>query len=249
MIINQTQQVTKAGLQPGRKYKAIVTDNADPKGACRIRFTIKGVFEFEKGPWAIAGEGGGDGTTGNTGRVNIPKVGSKILIEFQNGSPYHPIYYSSPQDISTLLAAASINYPNRIVERYSNGLEIIYDTKTNEVLISNPGDVGIKITGNTTLSILDGNLDVSVSKGSASIFCKKDVSARIEGELTATVTGNISVESKEGSATVKAKKLYLDGGSGECVGVITGKSICQVTGAPHIDPSVDVFASTGGSQV
>jgi phage baseplate assembly protein gpV len=246
MILNQTQQVTKAGLQPGKKYKAVVTNNADPEKSCRVKFKIEGFFEFKNSPWAISHDNDADGSTTTSGKIRIPKVGSKIMVEFQGGSPYHPIYYPAVHDKSNKVQDADKNYPDRMVERFSNGLLIVYDTKTNEIFIENPGDASVKIKGSVNVTVLEGNLAVSVNKGNSSLYVKGDCKATVEGEMNATVTKDVIVKA-EGMASIKAKTIYLDGGSGDCVGVITGKSVCQVTGAPHIDPSTNVYASTGGS--
>jgi hypothetical protein len=84
----------KDNAQPASDYRgkwiqAIVTGNTDSLNAGRIQISVPGVVEDN--PWAIAdsvdgGGGGGDCTQ------DIPAIGSKVYVKFQDGKINFPVY-------------------------------------------------------------------------------------------------------------------------------------------------------------
>jgi len=74
------------------KYRAVVLDNADPNGMGRVRVKCPRVYGEGVSPWALpctpyAFSGGG--------LCIIPKVGSGVWVEFEEGKPALPIWVGS----------------------------------------------------------------------------------------------------------------------------------------------------------
>lgn len=177
------------GLTKEHLYEAIVVNNDDSKTEapynCRIQARVPILFdgiEDDLLPWAIPIFDHYDGASDKSGVAYLPKVGSKVLLKFQDGSDDNPIWMGYPVDKKTQMKEMQHNYPNRvIVMRLQNKAITLYDTKTNELFIRNPGDMKVYIDGNTELTVT-GNVK-EVIKGNKEVF--------IEGDYTESITGNV----------------------------------------------------------
>lgn len=96
------------------KYKAIVTDIADPQERGRIKVSCPRVMGNGQSDWCevcspVAYEGGGD--------FFLPKVGDTVWIEFEEGNPSRPIWVGGWWSIAN---TPNKNYANaeklRIIE-------------------------------------------------------------------------------------------------------------------------------------
>jgi hypothetical protein len=251
-LINSTRDILRVGLREGVRYRAIVTDNKDPKQLGRIKFKIPKFFELElkDSPWAICANAGIDGGTKESGSLDIPRIDSFVEIMFMHGSPYHPKYFSTTLFKPNQLKQAQVNYPDRKIIRLSNKAFLVVDLHNNLIQVYNPGDVSIEINGScginvqgtttlssvgdTTISVSKGNLNATVLKGDANVVTEK-------GDIIASSANDVSV--------IASHNIYLTGGSGDgdLAGVVTGACTCAFTGGPHPDYSNNVFATTGGS--
>lgn len=189
------------GLSATQLYPAVVVGNTDPEKLGRIQARVEQIFDgIPDGeiPWAIPTFGHVDGATSNSGILSIPKIGSKVLLQFQGGSPFHPMYGGYTVDRTSKLEEGDLNYPNRAVIRFKSGLIIVIDTQTNEVFFRNPGDLH---------ALLEGNLDVTVMGNST---------VRIEGNSERVVNGS-SVERVKGSVTdiASGSRTELTAGSAQ----------------------------------
>ena len=170
-------QFKGSGLQADKKYEAVVVRNNDGTKNQRVQARIPGMLDEIPDrllPWAIPGHLshlGGASSTG--GEVNVPDVGSKVWLEFQDGSIDFPIYYSYGADDSTRLREGDVNYPMRHVSKLSNGCLVVIDKSTDEVFIYNPGTTHIHVVG-------DVNMEV-----------RGNVVERIRGDYTRHVDGRI----------------------------------------------------------
>lgn len=163
----------KPGLSPLQLYEAKVVDNNDPERRGRIKARVRTLFDSIDDsdlPWAIPTFEHSDGASLESGILLIPKIGSKVLLYFQGGSPFHPIYRGYTIDDNTILEEGNHNYPNRALIRFKNSLLVVIDTQTNEIFIRNPGDAHILIDGNVETTIMgnsvlrvDGNRETIVN--------------------------------------------------------------------------------------
>ena len=263
-ILNSFQHLKAGGIKAGVKYKAQVTNNIDENkdGTTnewgRIKFKIPRLFEFspDDSPWAISEANGTDGASSKSGDLDVPAVNTWVLIEFQNGSLYHPVY--SPMYINDEVKMkdervnCSENYPFRKIHRYTNGMIVVVDTKSNELIIKNPGTANIFIDGDTVVTVNKGDLTVGVTEGNAYITAKKKIEiTSLEGDLDISVLkGACGITVKE-MCTVKAEggiQLIGDSTGSDLSGVVCENYLCPITGAPH-KGSTNVFATMGGISV
>lgn len=251
-LFNSAQDITRVGLKEGTRYRAIVTDNKDPKQLGRIKFKIPNFFEFplELSPWAIPDENGVDGATATSGSLNIPRIDSWIDIMFRGASQYHPAYLPTTIFKSVQLDRSQVNYPDRIIRQLGNGAYFIIDEYNGLIEFFNPGDLQMVINGSASLTV-KGTLVASVTGNATVESSEGDVSVISDA-------GNVVVNSKAGTTSVLADsdvsvlstngKVILQGpsGAGDLAGVVTSSCICAFSGQPHSDYSQEVFATTGG---
>ena len=159
--VNLTKHFTKQGPNKNTSHEAIVVDNNDPDELCRITCRIQELhqgIEDKYLPWCIPKFGHADGAKGGdhfdrSGTMYIPKKGTKVLVEFQDGDPHYPVWSGYTVDDTTKLKEISENYPDRAIVRFSTGAFMLIDTKTNEVFFHNPGD---------TYKIVQGDVEQDV---------------------------------------------------------------------------------------
>ena len=167
--LNLTKLLSKQGLDPSKTYPAIVVDNDDPRQIGRIRARIDGLHEGIKDnelPWSIpkyehcnGAFNKGDADVKRCGNFYVPKIDSKVCIQFpQNGDPHHSIYTGYTVDDETMLPESKVNYPDRAVVRFANGMFMIVDTKTNEIFINNPGDMHMTILGSVNQYVVGNQM-------------------------------------------------------------------------------------------
>ncbi len=210
--INMLEDLEKQGLDKDKYYEAIVVNNDDTTSSdghmrkriqARVPVLWEGIVDDHL-PWAVSMyPDEGDGTTVDHGTCNIPVIGSKVFLMFQNGSEDHPMYYPYSGDDTTVMELAKVNYPQRKVTKFSNGCYFIIDKSNNELILFNPGDTKITIMGNVTLYV-EKNVDAHV---------KGNVTANIDGNLDARIQGNTGVVT-EGSLNVNTSgstNIHSDG--------------------------------------
>jgi len=174
-MINASKLLRKQGLNPHTKHEAKVVDNNDPRKLGRIKARIKEIFDGIpdcKLPWAIPLHGHPDGAFHGgrmqgdpkkwSGMIYIPKVDSKVILQFFNGDPHFPVWSGYTIDEQTFLPESIRHYPNRCVFRFQNGAHMIIDTETNEVFINNPGDVNMTVLGDLNQYVAGGNHTLKV---------------------------------------------------------------------------------------
>lgn len=155
--LNLTRGLQRQGLDPLQNYTGRVVNNKDPRELGRIKVRIPHIFDGISDsdlPWCIptykhwdgAYNPGGDSVQ-RSGTFYVPKVDHTVSVTFQQGDPHRPIWGDYTVDEGTALPERKKNYPDRAVWKFSNGMYIIVDTKTNEIFVNNPGDLDMTILG------------------------------------------------------------------------------------------------------
>lgn len=170
--LNITRFLKQQGLDPKQTYEAEVVNNNDPRKLGRIRARIKGIFDGipdDHLPWAVpmyhhadgAYNPGGDATD-RAGSFMVPKNKHKVGLRFPDADPHRCVWGPYTVDEQVALPEREKNYPDRAVLKFSNGMYIIIDTKTNEIFFNNPGDIDMTILGDVNQYIV-GNQQLVVS--------------------------------------------------------------------------------------
>lgn len=76
-------------------YRGEVVDNKDPTGTMRIKVRVPGMFGEEASPWAMP--------CVPPGYRVIPREGSLVWIQFEQGEPDRPIWIGTFGDLGTEL--------------------------------------------------------------------------------------------------------------------------------------------------
>lgn len=242
---------TPQGLNKEYSYEAIVVNNDDSKTdrpyTCRIQARIAVLFDGipdEHLPWAIPFFEHPDGASKTSGRAFIPKVGTKVLLTFQEGRETHPTWTGYTVDQKTVMEEIKLNYPNRIItQRLQNGAITLYDTKTNELFIRNVGDTKVYIEGNTELTIM-GNVK-EVIKGNKEVFIEGNYSESIGGNVT-RINAKDNHESIGGKASMSIEKDWKHSTGSDSSIQVKGTQVNNAkqkndqVGAPDPDKPKDV---------
>lgn len=206
------------GLRPGKPYVGKVVDNNDPKGWCRIRVRIDNEFfkdiPDDHLPWAIVSCAHPGGASALHGMVDIPVNGSKVLVEFQDGSPMHPVWKGYFVDEETKLPEAAVNYPDRRVILWPSGSLMVLDDKTNEVFVRNQGDLHFYVTGDAYVKV-DGNL-VQKIEGNRTTFVGGNDMTVVAGDY-GVYSANMKLKASGNQALAARSSQALYGGSGVTV--------------------------------
>lgn len=212
-----------------KPFVAVVVDNNDPKKWGRVRARVATFFDGipdQHLPWAIVSLSHPGGANAAHGKFEVPEIGSKVLITFQNGNVMHPEYKGYFIDESTMLEEAKTNYPNRSVMLWPSGSLLIIDKQSEDVFIRNQGDLHLHVTGNAFVSI-EGNLTQRV---------KGNRITSVQGDDTTIVGGTSSVYSAE--MKLKASGLQAISAGGNQVLYAGGNSTRDAGGVMHDDAGV-----------
>ena len=76
-------------------YCGTVVDIEDPLNIGRIKVAVFGFFDELDPlliPWATPGNGWSAGSVSGAGSFSIPKLGTVVDVQFDNGNIYNPVY-------------------------------------------------------------------------------------------------------------------------------------------------------------
>lgn len=230
------------GLQAARQYKAVVVDDNDPKMLQRVRarFEFFAMYADDELPWAIPNMNHADGATAKTGSVSIPKKGSFVWLQFQEGKETHPMYSGYHVDETTVIEESKTNYPHRTVHRFANNALMVIDTLDNEVYLRNPGNVKLYIDGNVELHV-KGNVEERV-EGNITRHCEGNVDETVIGNYTRRIAGDFN-ETVEGDAATTYQSNFDQTTTGNKTVSVTGNLDETVTGnvARKVTGTTDVM--------
>lgn len=154
-------------------YCGRVVDIEDPLNLGRIRVEVFGFFDGLEPtliPWATPGNGFTGGSSTGSGFFSIPKLGSLVDVQFDNGNIYNPVYLFQ-QRISDELREEIGDDKNAhsIIYDTENSIKVYYTTEKglmldfSETLVNIKSDNTIIITnpnGDKVELINDGNITI-----------------------------------------------------------------------------------------
>ncbi len=230
MLSITTDMREKQGLDPNKYYEAEVLENDDhkyhPDGRYlgRIQARVSVIFDGipdDDLPWAIPSWNHPCGANELTGTFAVPKKGTKVLLQFQQGNPAFPRYVGYHVDVVTQMEEMKHHYPNRVVTRFSNKALMVLDTQDDVLYLRNPGNVKIYI---------DGNVEIEITG---------DVDEKIHGTVRREIMGNLH-ETVHGH-----KHLHTDSHRTES----TGGTTDVYSGGKFTIESAANMAIEGGSMI
>lgn len=150
------------------KYRAIVTDNKDPKKMGRIKVSCPKVYGDYESPWCLPCSPIAD--SNGKGFINIPKANDPVWIEFEEGNSHSPIWVGAWWKENTLPSEIE----DKFILKTKQGHEILIDDKADTIKLTHKS--GVSVTLNDKI-VLSGNISI---KGNISV------------NGTVTSSGNVS---------------------------------------------------------
>lgn len=176
MLSNPMEDLTRPKMQ-GQFFIGIVVNNVDEddkKQRQRVQIRIpqrhRGVPDAML-PWAIPDTTGGVNNMqvqsgSQVGNVNIPPIGSKVWVRFEDNDPHNPRYAGSPStdDVAKNHEAYKENYPHtRMQVDPANNREAVNVEKMTKDSVHSSGTT-IHIDANGTMSITTaGDFNIGVN--------------------------------------------------------------------------------------
>ena len=234
------------------KYRAIVTDNADPLKRGRLKLRVPSVLPDAETDWT----GGAFPFGGNSGEamIFVPAVGAHVLVEFIEGDRSSPVWTAAyyPRDAAAGSAGAppaSFDKPGGELQliRSEKGIEIRIedDRKDNQVIvILHPKGTRIEIGAKGAVSITDsanGEFLLDPDKGIARLKGHKGGELAMDDKGVTLRHGATKLELTSAGATMSGGLLKLDGdsvalGKGASAPLVNGTELVKAF-ASHLHPT------------
>lgn len=255
MALNPAMDMAKPqGLSKNAAYTGKVVQNndkekhPDKRMLGRVQIRVDTIFEGVKDemlPWAIPEFGSNcDGASATSGSFSVPKIGTKVLVYFQDGSPLHPKYSAYTVDEKTTLKEREHNYPDRTVHLFQNGCMLLVDTKSNEVFFRDPGSLQMYIVGDLNLSV-DGNV-VEKIQGNRTTYVKGNVVEKVDGNKELYLTGDYK-ETIKGKHDQNVTGSFSESISGKRELFVSGTDTESITGARSLYAASGLTSNVVGS--
>lgn len=154
MFINLSEHL-KPTRHLRKKYIGTVVSNDDPKNLGRIKVTVPNLIEGPTAdlPWCVRDKQSTLGSSSSGGIWAVPRVGTKVEIEFLNEDPYFPMYSDAPDSTGT--KPSSFNKDTIGFEE--EGFSVVFDRQTKKFEIEHP-------TGTKVIIKADGTVEITAIK-------------------------------------------------------------------------------------
>jgi hypothetical protein len=150
-------------------YLGVVIDNKDPEFRGRAKIRVFGAFddiEDEDLPWSHQRFEQSYGLGGGSGRISVPKLGSVVHLQFNNGNYYSPEYKAVQELAPDLIdeirnsydGAHSLIYDGieRLKMYYTVEKGLVIDLKDSKIIIKNDNSILITHADDTASIELKG---------------------------------------------------------------------------------------------
>lgn len=150
-------------------YLGVVVDNKDPEFKGRAKVRIFGVFDEladEDLPWSHQRFEQSYGLGGGSGRISVPKLGSVVHVQFNNGNYYSPEYKAVQELSPDLIDEIKVSYDGahsliydgieRLKMYYTVEKGLVIDLKESKIIIRNDNSILITHADDTASIELKG---------------------------------------------------------------------------------------------
>jgi hypothetical protein len=159
-------------------YLGVVVDNKDPEFRGRAKIRVFGLFdqiEDASLPWSYQRFEMSYGLGGGSGRMSVPKIGSVVHVQFNNGNYYSP-EYKAVQELSPDLIEeikASYDGAHSLIYDGDQNLKIYYtveqgfviNLKDSKIIISNDNSITIShASTDSVIEILSDTINIASTK-------------------------------------------------------------------------------------
>lgn len=175
-----------------------ITDVADPEimGRCRVR--VFGIFDElpdDHLPWAFpATLNTFAGSSGGSGYLSVPKIGTLVKIKFANGDRYSPEYYG--------IVNIHPDVQNAISDTYEGSHVLWYDVDEDMKVYYTPGK-------GLVIALKQSNITINADKSITIEHAGSDSIIELSGE-DIVVSSKKSVKVSTKTCTIEAKDVIID---------------------------------------
>lgn len=157
-------------------YLATVVFNQDPLFLQRIKVSIPYLLGDNPAdlPWISPMHPPGVGIhTSGSMRVEVPPVGSQVVVQFQEGNLMYGLSVGSiPSSVTEMPPSLKTNYPNRRGYKDAAGNIFYYDSTSKVVSFTHSSGTTVQIGGDGSVLIqgVSGSTNITLKNGSSSII-------------------------------------------------------------------------------
>lgn len=214
------ENLQESNVERSQHFLGVVIDNMDPEFRARCKVRVFGAYDDIADadlPWAFQRFEISFGENGGSGRVSIPKIGSVVHVQFNNGNYYAPEYKAIQELSSDLIDELRSSYEGshsliydgieKIKIYYTVAKGLVIDLKDSSVVISNDNSITVTHAGQTaTLEFRGGKITEYANSEieSTAITRIKQSSNEIWSDGKVTKLGHIPVYS-----AVLAEPLWM----------------------------------------
>lgn len=189
-------QITKQSLT-GRHFIGSVVAINDPDELERVKVRIPLVFDDILDdadlPWALPKKQRAQGATATVGSFGVPVVGTDVIVEFDAGERYSPLYSGSVITAGDLTKIAGTTYGATYGMQDAAGNILYVDTATNIAEFRHTSGTYIKVLANGAVTmVVDQNFTQTIN-GNVTQSITGNVVENVTGNVTKTVTGDYTL--------------------------------------------------------
>jgi uncharacterized protein involved in type VI secretion and phage assembly len=186
------------------KYRGVVVANVDPESRARIRATVPNVYGSLPSAWALPclPAVGPNVALSAAGLYAVPKIGSWVWIEFEQGDPEHPIWSGGffneavriPRGDSGILATKTI------LQSVSGHALIIDDT----------AGITLQLVSGQKLQLTPLGVTIEVSPLVKLEMAETGITLKTSAGLLSISATGISLTNNQGSIDIMGKSVMLN---------------------------------------
>lgn len=214
-------------------YIGTVVENRDPEKMGRIKCFIAGLLDeeslvdkdtelnglfkkraeaIEALPWVSRIAPSFTGSTGTSGTVSIPKMGSKVVIQFPTNDPYFPVYFGVIQD--------TVEYVGRYNEVRAKNQEEAGETPSSapDVLGKSTTVHGLVTSSGAMVYIDDATGELTVWHPSSTDSCDTIIKVSQDGSITISSATSVNINSGRDISMKAMGTLNLQGNKVNLIG-------------------------------
>lgn len=170
-------------------YLGVVVDNADPEFRGRAKVRVFGVFDNDIEdvdlPWAHQRFEMSFGVNGGSGRMSVPKLGSVVHVQFNNGNYYSPEYKAVQELSKDLIDEISASYDgaHSLIYDGVENLRIYYTVEKGLVIDLKDSTMIIKNDNSITISHADNTSSYQLKGGKITEYADQEIESTAETRI------------------------------------------------------------------
>ena len=162
-------------------YLGVVINNEDPEFRGRARVRVFGVYDDEIAddnlPWAHQRFDMSFGSDGGSGRMSVPKLGSIVHVQFNNGNYYAPEYKAAQELSKDLIEELSTSYEgaHSLIYDGIENLRVFYTVAKGLVIDLKDSTIVIDNDNSITITHADATTSYQLKRGKITEYADREI--------------------------------------------------------------------------